>query len=298
MDRLEDAEDERPTWQRAEDANGEGRRQFPAVFSNVDSLRQAFLCISGLVAAAEHDQIDIERPKIPAWPEDVRQQTVRDESPRRMPNCPPIAAADSVREGRPSGQLWRRICAISLCTGMLAALCFVCGSLLGSAMGGSRWSPELMDFTNFIGILVLFVGMAGAGCDAFSQALKYRVWASVPFSSLQLGVAPPAFQTYLVQGNGHFASEVILSESVSCTCCLSEFDGADTVAVLPQQNSVGTSSVSLASQPGHPHVRYSRASVASAETCACSAPSSSRFRSRFHSGTSSGASSGAGSGVW
>ncbi|CAK9031034.1 unnamed protein product [Durusdinium trenchii] len=192
---------------------------------------------------AEHDQIDIERPKIPAWPEDVRQQTVRDESPRRMPNCPPIAAADSVREGRPSGQLWRRICAISLCTGMLAALCFVCGSLLGSAMGGSRWSPELMDFTNFIGILVLFVGMAGAGCvtlklttseDAFSQALKYRVWASVPFSSLQLGVAPPAFQTYLVQGNGHFerhgpavkkelkASEVILSESVSCTCCLSE----------------------------------------------------------------------------
>lgn len=203
---------------------------------------------------AEHDQIDIERPKIPAWPEDVRQQTVRDESPRRMPNCPPIAAADSVREGRPSGQLWRRICAISLCTGMLAALCFVCGSLLGSAMGGSRWSPELMDFTNFIGILVLFVGMAGAGCvtlklttseDAFSQALKYRVWASVPFSSLQLGVAPPAFQTYLVQGNGHFerhgpavkkelkASEVILSESVSCTCCLSEFDGADTVAVLP-----------------------------------------------------------------
>jgi len=129
--------------------------QFPAVFSNVDSLRQAFLCISGLVAAAEHDQIDIERPKIPAWPEDVRQQTVRDESPRRMPNCPPIAAADSVREGRPSGQLWRRICAISLCTGMLAALCFVCGSLLGSAMGGSRWSPELMDFTNFIGILVL-----------------------------------------------------------------------------------------------------------------------------------------------
>lgn len=25
--RLEDAEDERPTWQRAEDANGEGRRR-------------------------------------------------------------------------------------------------------------------------------------------------------------------------------------------------------------------------------------------------------------------------------
>lgn len=35
---------------------------------------------------------------------------------------------------------------LRFCTGMLAALCFVVGSL-GSALGESKWSPELMDFT-------------------------------------------------------------------------------------------------------------------------------------------------------
>lgn len=163
------------------------------------------------------------------------------------------ASRPTLHDGGQSGQLWRRICAISCCTGTLAALCFVIGSLLGSALGESRWSPELMDFTNFIGILVLFVGMAGAGRvtlkltaseDPFLQGVaKYRVWASMPFRATQTGAVPSTFQTYAVHAHGHFecrgpaviknAPEVLVKETASCTCCLSEFDGADIVAMLP-----------------------------------------------------------------
>jgi len=110
-----------------------------------------------------------------------------------------------------------------------------------------------MDFTNFIGILVLFVGMAGAGRvtlkltaseDPFLQGVaKYRVWASMPFRATQTGAVPSTFQTYAVHAHGHFecrgpaviknAPEVLVKETASCTCCLSEFDGADIVAMLP-----------------------------------------------------------------
>ncbi|CAJ1386588.1 unnamed protein product, partial [Effrenium voratum] len=167
---------------------------------------------------------------------------------------PQTVGARAPNEGQ-RGQLWWRICAISLCTGLMAAVCFVLGSILGAVMGESQWSPEVMDFTNFIGILVLFVGMAGAGCvtlkltaseDARSQSpAKYRIWARMPFRAIQMGAAPPAFQTYAVQASGQYewygpallkkATEISLArdEAVSCTCCLSEFGALDTVAVLP-----------------------------------------------------------------
>eukprot|EP00434_Breviolum_minutum_P005619 symbB.v1.2.004958.t1/scaffold272.1/size248367/13 len=54
--------------------------------------------------------------------------------------------------------------------------------------------------------------------------------------------AVPTFQTYAVHAHGHFecrgpavtkTGPDAVKESASCTCCLSEFDGSDTVAVLP-----------------------------------------------------------------
>ena len=59
---------------------------------------------------AEHDEIDVERPKVPAWPEDVRlgatekllcssvvlsrqeAAAIDDSMPRMTPNCPPAAS--------------------------------------------------------------------------------------------------------------------------------------------------------------------------------------------------------------
>ena len=56
----------------------------------------------------------------------------------------------------------------------------------------SHVERELSKLRNFVGILVLFVGMAGAGCltlkltsEDKSQA-KYRIWARMQFGSLPM----------------------------------------------------------------------------------------------------------------
>eukprot|EP00439_Symbiodinium_sp_Y106_P060413 s2309_g8.t3 len=77
------------------------------------------------------------------------------------------------------------------------------------------WAPQVLDFTNFLGILVLFMGMAGAGCvtlrltssdeeDSALSETQLRVWASMPFCAITMGALPPAFQSYLVHADGHF----------------------------------------------------------------------------------------------
>mmetsp|Transcript_8323 Transcript_8323/g.15116 ORF Transcript_8323/g.15116 Transcript_8323/m.15116 type:complete len:212 (-) Transcript_8323:97-732(-) len=170
---------------------------------------------------------------------------------------PDVAAANEGHEdsGWRSKLKWR-ILHISLCTGLSATACFVSGSLFGSVLGDeSSWTADVLDFTNFLGILVLFLGMATAGCitlklasqdRAPSDPPQYRVWASMPFRAITMGAAPPTFQSYVVHAGGRFdwhAPAIMKKESdeitrpcretVSCPCCLAEFEGTDMVAVLP-----------------------------------------------------------------
>mmetsp|Transcript_111008 Transcript_111008/g.264889 ORF Transcript_111008/g.264889 Transcript_111008/m.264889 type:complete len:214 (-) Transcript_111008:149-790(-) len=149
-----------------------------------------------------------------------------------------------------------RILIISICTGFMAASCFLLGSLFGSLREEHGWAPQVLDFTNFLGILVLFIGMAGAGCvtlrltssdeDSALSETQLRVWASMPFCAITMGALPPAFQSYSVHADGHFewqAPAIIkkepgqvtrpCQETVHCPCCLAEYDGPDVVAVLP-----------------------------------------------------------------
>ncbi|CAE7948195.1 ANK2, partial [Symbiodinium sp. KB8] len=149
-----------------------------------------------------------------------------------------------------------RILIISICTGFMAASCFLLGSLFGSLREEHGWAPQVLDFTNFLGILVLFIGMAGAGCvtlrltssdeDSALSETQLRVWASMPFCAITMGALPPAFQSYSVHADGHFewqAPAIIkkepgqvtrpCQETVHCPCCLAEYDGPD---VAPAQH--------------------------------------------------------------